>query len=1000
MFSTNLLAQEICNNGIDDDADGLIDLNDSLDCNCATVIPQIPGSVIPNFSFEDYTCCPSNVSQLNCANSWVQASIATSDYYNMCGFTSVFAAPQLPPPDGTGYVGFITSQAYNEYVGTCLNSPLLAGTSYTISFYIAYGNGDVTNILGLFGTPNCGDLPWGGTACPVGSGSWQQLGSTNFTIAGNGAWQQISITFTPSVDIDAIALGNVCNSLNTAFNYYYIDELTLNTTASFGSVVETGHLCTNDLMLYENFPTVGDSVQWFFNGIGLSGETSDSLDGMVNGAGDYSVLNYLNGGGCELAEYTISPPDYPAADFIYVSGNCLGDVFVFINDTATSPIQIDNWIWDMDDGTNISSYHAFYPFTTSGDYDVSLIVETDVGCTDTLTIPVTVNPLPDVLFEFTANGISYQPGLGDTILVCGNNPINFNNLSSIPNPGTINQYDWDFGDLGTSTLTNPTHQYANLGFYSINLSATSDAACNGDFSCVLHIVDAPIADYSIADGCQNLPFNFVNNSTIGSGNIVNYSWTFGDQNSSAVLSPVHLYSTDGNYTTQLLVESDFGCMDSISIPITVWPTPVADFQIANHCLNETIAFTDQSSVSSGNILNWEWDFDDNNTSNQTNPNHDYTNTGSYDVELIVETDMGCEDTLIQNYIIYPVPEVDFEVEDACEDEIVNFNNNSSISSGSISQFNWDFDNNLTSNQENPPGFSYPDYAIYTISLELISDQGCTAIDSSELEVFETPIAEILGDPLMGCSPFDAPMFNFVDDNVYTCVWNFGDGNTVVDCGSVRNTYPPGVYDVSLIVYSENGCVDSTGESAYVTVNETPNADFVFSPQTVTISRNEVSFVNLSSGGSSYVWDFGDGSDESAEESPKHTFPDQNSANYSINLTTYNDNNTCFDEVSRTIVVEDEVIFYIPNTFTPGDDNLNAVFLPIFTSGIDIYDYKLTIFNRWGEVLFISHNPEIGWDGTYQSANIVQQGIYVWQVEYGVGSKDERQTERGTVNVIR
>ncbi len=993
-------AQEICNNAIDDDGDGLVDLNDTLDCNCI-IIPQIPPSLIPNYSFEDNSCCPSQISQLSCADNWLQASLATSDYYNLCDFTAIFTPPQTPlPGGGSGYVGFYISQNWNEQVGACLSGPLLAGTSYTLSFYTAWSAGSASNILGVFGTPNCGDLPWGTTTCPVGSGSWQALGTQSVNYTTDGAWQQVSISFTPSIDIYAISIGGTCAAANGVGDYYFIDELTLNTTNSYGSIGSDGHICTNDLVLYESFVNPGDSVQWYFNGIALIGETSDSLDGMTYGPGDYALINYLNGGGCEMARYTVDPPLYPSANFVSANGNCLGDVFVFINDTSTSPIQIEDWEWDMGDNTNISTYHAFHTFTSSGNFDVDLVVETIVGCTDTLTIPVTVNAIPDVMFEFTANGVLYQPGQDDTVIICGNDPINFNNLSTIQNPGLINQYNWDFGDLGTSVSTSPSHQYSNLGFYSVNLSAVSDAGCSDDFTCVIQVVDVPVADYTVVNGCQNLPFTFTNNSSIGVGSIINHSWTFGDQTSTTGTSPIHYYTFDGNYTTQLIVESDFGCIDSISVPLTVWPAPIADFQIMNHCIDETIAFTDQSSVSSGNILNWQWDFDDNNSSMQVNPDHDYSNTGNYNIELIVETDMGCRDTVVQNYIIYPLPEVNFEVENACENAIVNFDNNSSISSGSISQFNWDFDNNLTSGQENPPGFSYPDYGTYTISLELVSDQGCTSLASTQLEVFETPIADILGDPLAGCSPFDAAMFNFVDNNVYTCIWNFGDGNSVIDCGSVRNTYLPGVYDVSLVVYSENGCVDSTSESGFVTVNETPHADFVFSPQTVTISRNDVNFVNLSSGGSSYIWDFGDGSEESTEESPKHAFPDQHAATYAVSLTVYNGNNTCYDETTKTVVVEDEVIFYIPNTFTPGDDNLNSVFLPVFTSGIDIYDYKLTIFNRWGEVLFISYNPEAGWDGTYQSAEVVEQGIYIWQVEYGIENKDERQTEQGTVNLIK
>ena len=132
--------QEICDNGIDDDFDGLIDLNDTIDCVCAGFATSSQDtSLIPNYSFENMNCCPNTFSQLNCADTWLQASTATSDYYNTCGFTSIAGmAPPLGRPDGSGYVGFYngaTDPQYKEYIGACLTNTMVTGTSYTIDFF-------------------------------------------------------------------------------------------------------------------------------------------------------------------------------------------------------------------------------------------------------------------------------------------------------------------------------------------------------------------------------------------------------------------------------------------------------------------------------------------------------------------------------------------------------------------------------------------------------------------------------------------------------------------------------------------------------------------------------------------------------------------------------------------------------------------------------------------------------------------------------------------------
>ena len=177
MISCQAYSQEICNNGIDDDGDGLVDLNDNADCTCTPASSTVT-SLIPNPSFETMNCCPSTYSQLNCASSWVQASSATSDYFNTCGFQfSAATAAGIGPPDGAGYVGTIVSDGYIEYVGACLTAPMVAGTSYSIQMQVAsypidgFGNpcGGITYPaidLTIYGAPNCSALPFSGYTCP------------------------------------------------------------------------------------------------------------------------------------------------------------------------------------------------------------------------------------------------------------------------------------------------------------------------------------------------------------------------------------------------------------------------------------------------------------------------------------------------------------------------------------------------------------------------------------------------------------------------------------------------------------------------------------------------------------------------------------------------------------------------------------------------------------------------------------------------------------------
>lgn len=108
---------------------------------------------------------------------------------------------------------------------------------------------------------------------------------------------------------------------------------------------------------------------------------------------------------------------------------------------------------------------------------------------------------------------------------------------------------------------------------------------------------------------------------------------------------------------------------------------------------------------------------------------------------------------------------------------------------------------------------------------------------------------------------------------------------------------------------------------------------------------------------------------------------------------------CVDTTYGYVKVREELIFYVPNTFTLGGDQFNNTFFPVFTSGYDVFNYELLIFNRWGEMIFELHNTEIGWDGTYKGA-MVQDGTYTWKIKVKVKDYDEHKQFVGHVNMVR
>lgn len=105
----------------------------------------------------------------------------------------------------------------------------------------------------------------------------------------------------------------------------------------------------------------------------------------------------------------------------------------------------------------------------------------------------------------------------------------------------------------------------------------------------------------------------------------------------------------------------------------------------------------------------------------------------------------------------------------------------------------------------------------------------------------------------------------------------------------------------------------------------------------------------------------------------------------------------------TITVYEETIYYVPNTFTPDQDAYNPTFQPVFTSGFDPQDFVMYIYNRWGEVIFETHDASIGWNGSYgQNGEILlcQDGTYTWKIEFKTTQNDKRVMKVGHVNLIR
>jgi gliding motility-associated-like protein len=431
-FSICINAQEICDNGIDDDGDGLIDLNDS-DCRCGNQTP-VP-SIIPNASFEKHSNCPSGFSELNLCEGWIQATDATTDYYNMCGTIApglqALSNVLMPFPDGEGITGAIFDPDWNEYLGSCLMAPMVAGTAYQLTFNIAslplsndgstcngnvidYGPVNVT----IYGTQDCIYLPLSTVFSPdMSSTQWVELGRASYNPLLR--WGQLTISFTPTANIKAIMIGAPrtlppAYTASSCYPYFLFDNLVLNEASKFDvNISSTGDYCDNSLVLASSLSvTVSGTAtfQWYKEGIAIAGATQSTYT-IVPGSGpaEYRV-KVTDGAECYLSSvYTVNNFN-KEPEITVVQPNCIADGTITVN-TSAAFYSFDNGVtWSASNvsGPLPSGVYAVKTKTVAGCTSIAHIANLSYFSTFDYISYTTVNPQCGVLGSITITPAAAQ----------------------------------------------------------------------------------------------------------------------------------------------------------------------------------------------------------------------------------------------------------------------------------------------------------------------------------------------------------------------------------------------------------------------------------------------------------------------------------------------------------------------------------------------------------------------------------------------------------------
>ncbi len=558
---------------------------------------------------------------------------------------------------------------------------------------------------------------------------------------------------------------------------------------------------------------------------------------------------------------------------------------------------------------------------------------------------------------------------------CTGFTMTFQNLTP---SNAIQTYDWDFGDGNTSTQTSPTHTYADTGVYILKLVVNRGLPCTDSTTRIIKVFPGFFPDFTMAGQCANTPIQFADITTATYGAANKWNWNFGDPlsstNTSTLKNPTHIYANTGTYNVTFIVETNKGCIDTLTKPLDILAKPT--LSVSNDTL---ICYTDTlqlNAVGTGSFL-WTPNYMISSTT-VANPLVSPDVPTTYRVTL---TDaFGCSGT------------------DSVRVDVKLF---------------------VTLFGPNDTTICKTDAVV----LQLVSD-------GLHFLWTETPAGNTLNDPTLQ-NPTATPIVT----TTYHVVANIGKCVAQDDITIIPIPYPPAnagpdqtiCFGGSAQLQASGGSIYTWSPTAFLTaanipnpvsVNPTDNVRYIVTVRDVLGCPKPVKDTMTL-----YVAKI------KADAGPRDTSvvlgqPLQVSASGSINYawtpTTWLDNPSisnpialpqnnieyvvrvsnavgCFDTDSILVkVYKVKPDLFVPTAFTPNGDGNNDIFRPI-AIGMKSMDVFM-VYNRWGQMLYSGTGNGAGWDGTFGGKG-QETATYVWYAE-GIDYLNNKIKKKGYVVLIR
>ena len=766
--------------------------------------------------------------------------------------------------------------------------------------------------------------------------------------------------FTIKKNVVGLGPGRNCLSCLPAFVQYYKLKYDIGVLGYCSTNITYFSVLTTDRV---------DSVFWNF------GDPTDPLhnssflrypEHIYNDTGNYTVtLIVYHNKIIDTTRKTITIKGPLISKFVINDTNqCIKENRFEFNFTGNLRSSISKWQWDFGDSTFSNLPDSVnHKYLYADTFHVLGIVMTTDGCVDTCTKEVIVNLSPTADFH-----------VADTIRCLKGNLFLFTNLTTNFSPP--GKWMWEFGDGSFSTSRDSVfHHFNNPDTFSIKLTAINQNICIDSIRKNVILLPSPDASWTTTDSkaCFNGHSFTFNHAPPGY-----FKWDLGDGTINAKDKTItHSYNLPDTYRVNLWTINQYSCMDSLIRYIIVHPSPDSVFTVNNaiQCLKGNLFSFGYNPSPFNDQLNW--DFGDGNKSFIYYPFHSYSTIGNYMVRLNITNKFGCKDSNSKKMTIYRSPDAGFSISDTVECWKGNhFKVIKNLPSAPDKRL-WNFGDGKTSNSVDSLTYVYTYSGSFLLSLISVTSEGCK--DSSSVNIIVKPTPVIPDISYNGPLCEDETLLLHANSTI-NAIYEWSADNGFVSSLqhpviTMSRQSDSGKYSVKAIL---DGC-ESDIASLVVQVN--PKVFFELGTgKNICTGDN----IDLDPGFfDSYLWQ---------DEATDRVFHVYREGTYYV---TAKNKYGCEHSDTIVFIKKCPTFLYIPAAFSPNNDGINDSFT-ISTQNMKMF--SLYIFNRWGELLFQTENPDKSWDGTFKGTGCMTGNYY-----YHVVARDPDgnvKNVNGMVNLLR